>query len=192
MSLMAHEFHFRQSMGTRDQSRRCPLLLMAVTLPPTRTPTATFPSGRWTPHSWEALECWTQLLSCAASRPTRSLQCSQHPLAPTTPLSWPGSSGLPTGMLSSWPMMGRNTASWSDPAGCCPDCQSILYCLGRCCSVLPQTGLLLASCPLNAIQGHGRSMSFAHASWGQIPHGQPVDWKAHTYHSTGCDHSVTR
>lgn len=143
----------RQSMGTRDQSLRCPLLLMGVILPPIQTLTATFLSGRWTRHSWEALACWTRHLSCAALRPTRYLQYSQHRLAPTTPSGWPASSGLPTGMLSLWPMTGRSTALWSNTAASCPGCLSVLYCLGRCRSVLTHMDCCLLPALLHAIQG---------------------------------------
>lgn len=135
---------------------------------------------RWTHHSWEALACWTRHLSCAALRPTRYLQYSQHRLAPTMPSGWPASSGLPTGMLSLWPMTGRSTASWSNTAACCPGCLFVLYCLGQCCSVLTHTGLLFAACPPPCHPGAmARSVSLAHASWGQTPHGWPIDLKAH-------------
>lgn len=135
---------------------------------------------RWTHHSWEALACWTRHLSCAALRPTRFLQYSLHRLAPTMPSGWPASSGLPTGMLSLWPMTGRSTASWSNTAVCCPGCLFVLYCLGRRCSALTRTGLLFAACPPPCRPGAmARSVSLAHASWGQTPHGRPIDLKAH-------------
>lgn len=68
---------------------------------------------RWTPVCWAASECWTLLLSFAASKRTRFLRSSRPPQAPRTTWSLPVSSGPLTAMSSWWPMMARSIASWS-------------------------------------------------------------------------------